>query len=32
LHEREVVSQAVYTRVVGSIKADNQIRIMRLFR
>ena len=32
LHQREVVSQAVYSRVVGCIKADNQVWIERLFR
>ena len=32
LHECEVVSKAVYTRVVGCIKTDNQIWIAGLFR
>ncbi len=31
LHEREVVAKAVYSRVVGCIKTDNQIWIGRLF-
>jgi uncharacterized protein YecE (DUF72 family) len=31
LHEREVVAKTVYSRVVGCIEADNQIRIGRLF-
>jgi hypothetical protein len=32
LHEREIVTEAVYTRVVGRLEADNQVRVMRLFR
>ena len=31
LDQRQVVSQTVYSRVVGCIEADNQIRIKRLF-
>ena len=31
LHQRQVVSQTVYSRVVGCIKADNQIWIEGLF-
>jgi len=32
LHEREIVSKAVYTRVVGRLETDNQVWVMRLFR
>ena len=32
LHQREVISKTVYPRVVGCIKADNQIWVERLFR